>query len=197
MEIEQGRGLLVMTQAFKSTIKDKSFSIKILSECELEIDGQVCKYDLSELDGSEYSLLLDGSSHSIQLIPDLLDRSAEARQSDGEIGRSLTISVDGSVYSVCVDDHRSMLLKSYFNQPESSAGVQVVRAPMPGLISRIEVKPGDEVSVGKALVVLEAMKMENEIRSLYHGRVLEIRAEKGRAVEKGEELITIEETAKP
>ena len=62
---------------------------------------------------------------------------------------------------------------------------------MPGLIARVEVVPGDEVVPGKGLLVLEAMKMENEIRSGVSGKVLKIHVEKGRAVEKGEPLVTI------
>jgi pyruvate carboxylase subunit B len=63
---------------------------------------------------------------------------------------------------------------------------------MPGLISRIEVRIGEEVALGKGLLVLEAMKMENEIRSTNHGRVQAIHVEKGKPVEKGEALVTIE-----
>jgi pyruvate carboxylase subunit B len=64
---------------------------------------------------------------------------------------------------------------------------------MPGLISRIEVHVGEEVASGSGLLVLEAMKMENEIRSLTDGRIQTIHVEKGKAVEKGEALITIAE----
>jgi biotin carboxyl carrier protein len=195
METEQGRGLLVMTPVYKASIGQESFAIRVLSECELEIDGQICRYDLSQLDDTAYSLILDGSSYSVQLLPESLKGAAKPRLMNGDVGRTLSISVDGSVYSVCVDDHRSMLLKSYFNQSAPLGGVQIIRAPMPGLISRIEVELGEEVSIGKALMVLEAMKMENEIRSLFHGRILKIHTQRGKAVEKGEQLITVEETS--
>ncbi len=61
---------------------------------------------------------------------------------------------------------------------------------MPGLVVGVKVKPGDRVEPGSTLLILEAMKMENEIRSLQEGTVAEVCIEKGRAVEKGELLLT-------
>ena len=125
-----------MTQVYKSSINHKSFSIKVISASEIEIDGHLCTYDLSRLNGTGYSLLLDGSSFSVQVVSEQISKSLEPRPVDGEIGKSLAISVDGSAYSVCVDDNRSLLLKSYFSKAESAGGVHIIRAPMPGLISR-------------------------------------------------------------
>ncbi len=75
----------------------------------------------------------------------------------------------------------------------SAAGGSVVRAPMPGLVLRVEVEAGERVEVGSGLLVLEAMKMENEIRSPRHGVVRRVWVRAGQAVEKGAELVEIAE----
>ena len=62
---------------------------------------------------------------------------------------------------------------------------------MPGIIARLEVSVGDEVVPGRGLLVLEAMKMENEIRSTTRGKVTRIFVDKGKIVEKGESLVII------
>jgi biotin carboxyl carrier protein len=66
-----------------------------------------------------------------------------------------------------------------------------VRAPMPGLIVRVEVEAGQLIRVGQGLVVLEAMKMENEIKALSAGKVADVHVTPGKAVEKGELLISL------
>jgi biotin carboxyl carrier protein len=63
---------------------------------------------------------------------------------------------------------------------------------MPGLIVRVAVKPGDEVRAGQGLVVMEAMKMENELRAVAAGRVKAVQAQPGAAVEKGALLVELE-----
>jgi pyruvate carboxylase subunit B len=72
-------------------------------------------------------------------------------------------------------------------------GESIVKAPMPGLVLRVEVEAGQRVEVGSGLVVLEAMKMENEIRSPRRGVVRRVWVQAGQAVEKGAELVEIRE----
>jgi len=182
-----------MAGTFTATIDGHSFKIVPLSYQKVEIDGNAHGYNLVELDGRGYSLILDGKSYLVEMLP-----SSEACQdgnilSKGDPGHSVPLCIKGTRYLVSVDDEHSLLVKSLSAKPESEKGAQVVRAPMPGLISRIEVQVGEEVVSGSGLLVLEAMKMENEIRSLKHGTIQIIHVEKGRAVEKGEPLITIAE----
>jgi pyruvate carboxylase subunit B len=193
MERKQEGGLSIMAGKFTATIDGNSFKIVLLSDQKVEIDGNAHRYNLAELNGRGFSLILDGKSYIVETLP-----SSEACQdgdtsSEGDPRHSLPLSIKGTRYLVSVDDEHSLLVKSLSAKPESEKGAQVVRAPMPGLISRIEVQVGEEVVSGSGLLVLEAMKMENEIRSLKHGTIQIIHVEKGRAVEKGEPLITIAE----
>ena len=69
---------------------------------------------------------------------------------------------------------------------------EVVSAPMPGLVVAVKVEPGQEVKIGEPLLILEAMKMENELRSPVNGRVEKINVTPGNKVEKGERLIVLQ-----
>ena len=73
-----------------------------------------------------------------------------------------------------------------------ASGPVRVAAPMPGRVLRVQVSPGDEVAAGQGLVVVEAMKMENELRATRAGRVLEVVVREGQAVETGALLVVLE-----
>ena len=90
-----------------------------------------------------------------------------------------------------VVDEQTHRLRALKRDPQARDAPGLVRAPMPGLVLRLEVETGQEVAAGGGLVVLEAMKMENEIRSPGPGRVKAILVEPGQAVEKGAPLVEV------
>ena len=73
----------------------------------------------------------------------------------------------------------------------AAAGPLTIRSPMPGRLVKVLVKVGDKIAAGQAVVVVEAMKMENELRAPRAGRVLDVRCTEGAAVESGQDLITV------
>lgn len=99
----------------------------------------------------------------------------------------------GRVWSAGVADERTQSLRQRVGQTHHRHGGGVVRAPMPGLVLRLEVTEGDTVRAGAGLVVLEAMKMENEITAPAGGVVKRLLVRAGQAVEKGTELVEIGE----
>lgn len=102
------------------------------------------------------------------------------------------ISLDGRVFDVRVDDeraHRIRRLAAVSTPPESGSEVC---APMPGLIVRIAVQEGQTVEAGESLVVMEAMKMENELRAESAGVVARVHVQPGSTVDREDLLITIE-----
>ena len=120
----------------------------------------------------------------------LLDGTAVAIAASGTAGTWEMFS-EASLHRVQVTSERERLHR------QLSAAVQgpvrtEVRAPMPALVVRVEVKVGDSVSAGQGLVILEAMKMENEIKAHTPGKVKEICVAAGEAVEKDEILILLE-----
>lgn len=86
-------------------------------------------------------------------------------------------------------DERARHIQSLVRRAEPQSQGGVVRAPMPGLVLRIPVSVGDAVSLGQGVLVLEAMKMENEIKAVAPGVVTSIPVESGQAVEKGQVLL--------
>ena len=103
-----------------------------------------------------------------------------------------TLWVDGFRFDVEALDERTRAIRELSGASAGPVGPAPVVAPMPGLVVRINVQVGDQVSAGQGLVVMEAMKMENELRSQAPGRVKNVLASPGQAVEKGTLLIELE-----
>jgi biotin carboxyl carrier protein len=97
----------------------------------------------------------------------------------------------GERFEVEVQDDRSKQIEALTGQGRKVAASGVVRAPMPGLVVRVEVSEGAAVEVGEGLVVVEAMKMENELRAQMRGVVEQIHVKAGDRVEKGAPLVTL------
>jgi biotin carboxyl carrier protein len=79
----------------------------------------------------------------------------------------------------------------------AAAGPAIVRSPMPGRLVKVLVKTGDRVTAGQPVVVVEAMKMENELRAPRAGTVREVRAPEGAAVESGQDLVVVDPAGGP
>jgi biotin carboxyl carrier protein len=103
-----------------------------------------------------------------------------------------TLWLDGYRFEVEALDERARAIRELSGKSGGPSGPAPLVAPMPGLIVRINVQQGDQVQAGQGLVVMEAMKMENELRAPAAGRVRAILATPGTAVEKGAVLIELE-----
>jgi pyruvate carboxylase subunit B len=106
-------------------------------------------------------------------------------------GDGWLIQRGGEVWPAEVVDQRTAQLRALRKDQGKQDAPGLVRAPMPGLVLRIEVEAGQEIAAGSGLIVLEAMKMENEIRSSGPGRVKAVLVEPGQAVEKGTALVEV------
>lgn len=103
-----------------------------------------------------------------------------------------TVVLDGRRIRVRVEDQRTHAIRELAGIEGPGAGPRELRAPMPGLIVRVLVEPGQEVARGDGLVVMEAMKMENELRADADGTVGDVRVEEGSTVTQGQVLVTLE-----
>ena len=106
-------------------------------------------------------------------------------------GRRWALGAGGERLEVEVQDDRSKQIEALTGQGRKPAVGGVIRAPMPGLVVRVEVSKGDAVEAGKGVVVVEAMKMENELRAQTHGIVEQVHVKAGDRVEKGTPLVTL------
>ena len=106
--------------------------------------------------------------------------------------KTLTLEVNGNKYDVNIEDEYDMLVKKMGLSAFVVQKMTNVKAPMPGLIVEVLVKPGETVEKGSQLLILEAMKMENVLKAEGEGIVKSIEVVKGNAVDKGQILIEME-----
>lgn len=144
----------------------------LLDEHSYSIDWQILS---ASPGGGRYSLLLNGRSYDVTV-----------RREEG----ALLVELGGRLYRFVVQDERTAALSS-LARGERSGGEVAIKAPMPGLVSAVLVKAGDQVSSGHVLVVLEAMKMENDLAAPRDGVVKEVRVARGQPVNQGEVLVII------
>ena len=141
------------------------------------IDGTVWDYNLATAGRQAFSVLVGG--HSVTVLV------------SGRDGERIFI-VNGKQCSVRIESGRERLLREERERTGAGvAGSLEILAPMPALITGVLVAPGDSVTSGQGLVIMEAMKMENELRADRDGIVTEVRVRKGTAVEKGELLVVL------
>src|SRR5262245_2534479 len=100
------------------------------------------------------------------------------------------VEVDGETYRIRVEEETRYIIRT--RGGKAATGGQVLKAPMPGKVVLVEVEVGQAVKPGDGLIVLEAMKMENECRATVTGTVKEIRVRPGQAVNPGDPLVVIE-----
>jgi pyruvate carboxylase subunit B len=163
---------------------------------------------LVRVNGEEHEVLLDGDGVHI----DGDDIAANVLPIEGTPVRMVTIGhevhrvvvrpgsrrgdytlwLDGHRFEVEALDERTRAIRELSGASAGPTGPAPVIAPMPGLVVRINAQVGDEVQAGQGLVVMEAMKMENELRAQAAGRVKAILVTPGTAVEKGTLLIELE-----
>ena len=162
------------------------------STVELEVDGGRVNVDgawleahLAAIPGTPlYHLLLAGESWTV---------AAQPLQGRGEGGGARwALGAVGERAEVEAVDERTRAIQALTGRKAGGPSGGVVRAPMPGLVVRVEVLEGQQVGAGAPLVVVEAMKMENELRAQRAGRVVKVHVRAGTAVEKGTALVTLE-----
>jgi pyruvate carboxylase subunit B len=136
---------------------------------------------LADVDGTPERLLTVGDE-----VHRIVVRPAASR------GR-YTLWIDGFRHEVEALDERTRAIRELAAATTGPSGPEPLVAPMPGMIVRVLVQPGDIVQPGQGLVVMEAMKMENELRAATPASVRAVRAQPGSAVEKGALLIELEE----
>jgi biotin carboxyl carrier protein len=160
------------------TVNGKEDRIEILRPapaCRFRLGGRPERdADVQAPEAGVYSVLIDG-------------RSYEARVEQAAEG--LVVTVDGHRFEVSVRDPRRFSRNSH---GAGVGGAQNVAAPMPGKVVRVLVAAGDAVESGQGIVVVEAMKMQNEMKASRAGKVRSVSAKAGATVAAGEVLAVIE-----
>ena len=161
-----------------TTINDQEYTIEIDQEDRITVNGEPYAVDFQAIsEGGMLSLLLNQRS---------LEAIVEARNDHWEV------LLKGELYTVKVLDERAYrLARSRGDLGPLVTGEVVVAAPMPGVILEVPVKEGEPVQRHETVVILESMKMENELRAPRDGVVRRVAAAVGNSVEKGQMLVVI------
>ena len=156
-------------------------------DVEVELEGDVVTVDgvasvarVSDVEGTPVRMVTIGDA-----VHRVVARNGITR------GR-FTLWLDGFRHEVEALDERTRAIRELSGAGKEASGPAPLLAPMPGMIVRVAVQVGDTVEPGQSLVVMEAMKMENELRATSAGKVKAVLAQPGTAVEKGAVLLELE-----
>jgi biotin carboxyl carrier protein len=170
---------------YYSQINGDSLKVEIVTDPEGAThvklpDGREMQVDFQPALGEDlFSVLVDSQSHQVHIEP-------------GEYRGEYEVTLDGQVYLVNVETERQHRLNSLAPRTNLQTGEISVKAPMPGLVSIVAVEVGQVVEQGQRIVILEAMKMENELRAPKAGTIKAVNVQPGQTVEQNKVLAVIE-----
>jgi biotin carboxyl carrier protein len=166
------------TGKFIVTLNGRSETVRVTGRDgrhHVTVGDRVIEVDARRPARGIYSLLIEGTSH-------VADVSAT--------DRGTLVELDGSTYLVEVEEHTRHVIRTRGGSGTGAAG-QTLQAPLPGKVTHVAVAVGDRVKRGDTVVVIEAMKMENEFKAAAAGTVTDVRVHAGQAVNPGDVLVRI------
>ncbi len=162
---------------YVTTVGEREYLIEIIDEQHVLVDGVLYRVDFESIHQQPvYSLLVDGKSFESYVFP-------------GE--DSWQVLLRGVLYPVIVEDERERRLRSAARGGVAEHAEFHLRAPMPGLVVSVPVTEGQAVNKGDVLVILESMKMQNELKSPRAGTVTRLRVKPGDSVELKQTLLSV------
>jgi len=161
---------------FSVSINEENFSVERDGD-DFLVNGKSIGWDIQPIDERHFHIIRNHKSYRAELVH--LDHAK----------KSLTIKLNNKTATIKIKDKFDLLLEKLGMNGQSSAQFESIAAPMPGLILEIKVKPGETVTKDQPVLILEAMKMENVLKSPGDGIVRKIVVSKGDSVEKNQLLI--------
>lgn len=159
---------------FQATVNQKdTFNIDLN-------DPQFKDWDIAALNNNRFNIIRNHQSFNATIAK--IDKNT----------KTITVQVNGTNYTVSLKDKMDLLLEKMGMSDLASEKVNEIVAPMPSLVLDIQTTVGASIQKGDAIMILEAMKMENVLKSPGEGVVKQIHVKQGVAVEKGQVLITLE-----
>ncbi|MBI3634775.1 MAG: biotin attachment protein [Candidatus Rokubacteria bacterium] len=163
---------------YAATVSGRTVPVEITGDggrYRVVVDGEVFEVDARRAGAGAWSLLLGGTSW----LADVTEHAG-----------TTVVDVGGEEHTIAIEEATRYTIRTHGGA--GGAHGAVLTAPLPGKITHVAVKPGDEVKPGDTLLVIEAMKMENEFRAGTAGRVVEVRVAAGQAVNAGDVLVVID-----
>src|SRR3989304_5220274 len=160
-----------------TTIDNKEFEIEVVDERHIRIGDRLLQVDFESVSGQPvFSLILDGKSY-------------ESYVYQGE--EDWDVLLRGRQYQVKVEDEREKRLKAAAGGMAVEGGEFHLKAPMPGLIVAVLMEEGQEVKKGQVMLILESMKMQNELKAPRDGVMGRVRVKAGESVEQRQTLLSV------
>jgi len=160
-----------------TTIEGQEFEVEIIDERHIQVGGRMLEVDFEFVSGQPvFSLILNGRSYESFIYPG---------DEDWEV------LLHGRQYQAKVEDEREKRLRAAAGGGVAESGEFHLKAPMPGLVVSIPVNEGQEVKKGQVLLILESMKMQNELKAPRDGSVGRVRVKPGESVEQKQTLISV------
>jgi biotin carboxyl carrier protein len=160
-----------------TTIDEKDYLVEVIDEKHVSIDGKVLDVDFSTINGQRvFSLIIDGKSYEAHINP--ADEGWE-------------VLLRGRFYTAQVEEEREKRLRASAGSRVVEGGEFHLKAPMPGLVVAVMVEDGMHIEKGQVLIILESMKMQNELKSPKGGVVSRIKVKPGERVEQKATLLSV------
>jgi biotin carboxyl carrier protein len=159
---------------YVTLLNGEQYEVEILKDGSVTINGEPREVDFLSLGPSLYSVITNNKSLQVVI--------------DDEQG-GVSVLMDGRNYEMQVLDERALMMAQ--RRGGLGGGSGDVEAPMPGLVVTVPVAIGDTITQGQTVVILESMKMQNELKSPVDGIVTAINVEAGQSVDKGAILVVI------
>ena len=162
-------------------IENKSYQVEITEqngEVLIHLDGKPVQADSAQIKGKNFvSFLFNHKSFDLEF-----SKNEE----------KVSVYLNGKRYDCVLEDERTQKLKRLEGLRVDTKKEKELRSPMPGLVTSIEVKAGDFVVTGQGVMIVEAMKMENELKAKFDGKVKAVKVKEHQAVDKDQVLIVFE-----
>lgn len=164
---------------YKATIKGKNFDIEFRDQ-NLFLNETGFSFMLNSLQDGGYEVTF----RDVKVIADVVKIDRELKQ--------ITLRIKNKRYKVSIQEPVDLLLEQLGINTRQAKKINHLKAPMPGLVTKLLVKEGDAIRQGEPLLILEAMKMENVFKAAIDVKIKSVKVSEKQAVEKGEELISFE-----
>jgi biotin carboxyl carrier protein len=176
-------GLALGTDAalmkYITTIDDQEFEVEVIDSRKVSVNGKVYEVDFEPVSGQPvFSLLVNGGSFQSHIY-----------ESDEN---EIQVLLRGTLYSAVVEDEREKRLRAAAGGGAADSGEYILKSPMPGLIVQVPVNEGQEVAEGDVLVILESMKMQNELKAPRDGKITRVMVKESDSVEQKQTLVSLE-----
>jgi biotin carboxyl carrier protein len=162
---------------YVTTIDNKEFEIEVIDERHVRIGDRLLQVDFETVSGQPvFSLILNGKSYESFIY-----------QNDED----WEVLIRGRQYQVKIEDEREKRLKAAAGAGVAEGGEFHLKAPMPGLVVAVLINEGQEVKKGQVMLILESMKMQNELKAPRDGTMGRVRVKPGESVEQKQTLLSV------